>query len=1050
MRRRLLIFFGAAVAAGLPGLLFGQRNGSGIDFNRRIRPVLSDTCFACHGPDEQHRMAGLRLDEKESALRVIVPGRRDQSKLWARISHPDAKLRMPPPGFERSLSKEQVEAIGRWIDEGAEWQTHWAYAPPRKPALPAVAAKRWPRNGIDHFVLARLEKEGLKPSPQADKTTLIRRVSLDLTGLPPTPEEVSAFLADRSPDAYETVVDRLLSSPHYGERMALMWLDLARYADTHGYHIDSHRDMWPWRDWVTGAFNRNMPFDRFTIEQIAGDLQEKPTQSQILATGFQRNHMINYEGGAIADEYLVEYVVDRVETTATVWMGMTMGCARCHDHKYDPISQRDFYRFFAFFNNIDEKGLDGREGNAKPVLPLPDAGQKAKLEEVEAALKMLDAALPEKEIALAQAEWEKNAELTAGPAGALAHFALDGDLRDLSGHYRFPRLVAGNPAYSSGPAGQSIVFDGETHVEWGMFGESGAGRPFSAAFWLRPNNKLEMGLLDRYDPVEKRGVWLRLEEGGAIGNLKRGARLIARIAHRYPEDALEVITKLPVVQSEFTHIALVYDGAARAGGIAIYFNGRKVETETLRDKLSGAADAKVPWSTGNKRVDKPARAQFDDVRFYQRALTAPEVGRLAEEAIARGILETPADKRTKEQKERLRDYYLTYKAETAWGAAYGEWKRRRKEKEQLDKEVLTSMVMEELKKPRDTYILGRGDYRNRTEKVTPAVPASLPPLPAGAPSNRLGLAEWLVSREHPLTARVAVNRFWQMVFGAGLVETSEDFGSQGSPPSHPELLDWLATEFSSGWDVKAMMRLIVTSSVYRQSAKATPELTERDPHNRLLARMSRFRLPAELVRDNALAAAGLLNREIGGPSVYPYHPRGVWEEVAYGDVFSAQTYAQGTGKDLYRRSMYTFWKRTVPPAAMSVFDAPDREKCVSRRPRTNTPLQALALMNDPTFVEAARAVAAKAMKQPGGGAAAIARSAFRRVAAREPSAAETRLLVKLAETSKAQFKRDPEAARRLGNVGESKPAAGLDTVELAAWTTVASAILNLDEVITKE
>ncbi|MBL8214411.1 MAG: DUF1553 domain-containing protein [Bryobacterales bacterium] len=1028
---RLLVFLlaGGLTAPAAP-------NAAKVDFNRQIRPLLSDSCFACHGPDEKRRMAGLRLDEKDSALKAVTPGNRAASKLFQRISHAEASRRMPPKSFDRPLTAAQIELVGRWIDEGAEWQTHWSYAPPKRSVVPEVAAG-WARNEIDRFVQARLEKEGLKPSPEADRATLLRRLTLDLTGLPPTASEVQSFVGDKSPDAYEKAVDRLLRSPHYGEKMAMPWLDVARYADTHGYHIDSHRDMWPWRDWVIQSFNQNMRFDQFALWQLAGDLLPNPTREQRLATGFNRNHMINYEGGAIAEEYLTEYIVDRVETTSVAFMGMTMGCARCHDHKYDPISQRDFYRFFAFFNNVDEKGLDGREGNAKPMLPLPEPSQETRLTELRAAIAAREALLPEKEVEAAVAQWAATASPSVGPSGALAHYEMDGTFSDIAGGYRHARVVTGNPTFSGGIAGQSLNFDGETQVDW--FEGGSLQQPLTVSFWLRLGNKLEQAVLRRSDG--QRSFLVRTEEAVSIGDLKRGARLVVAV------NGKTLRTRRYVVQGEFTQIGILSDGPA----LQIYLNGKPTEVDELQTASQATAAGPVPWTTGAKSFGMPFRSQLDELRLYQRALTAAELSELASEAVVRAILHTPAGKRTKDQKDRLQDFYLTHAAPEGQRKAYAELLELRKSEQMLDKTVVTAMVMTELPKMRDTYILGRGDYRNKTEKVTPAVPASLPPLPPGLPANRLGLAKWLIDPSHPLTARVTVNRFWQNLFGAGLVETSEDFGSQGAPPTHPELLDWLAASFvESGWDVKALQKKIVMSATYRQSAKATPELTERDPQNRLLARMSRFRLPAEIVRDNALAVSGLLNREIGGRSVYPYQPPGLWEELAYGDVFSAQTYVPSTGKDLYRRSMYTFWKRTVPPAQMATFDAPDREKCIARRARTNTPLQALILMNDPTYLEAARKLAERVLSEGGKDAAARIRTAFQLAAARAPQPAETKLLTQLAQTQSAAYKKDPALAAKLLAIGESKPNPALAPAELAAWTTVTSAILNLDEVITKE
>ncbi|MBI4905029.1 MAG: DUF1553 domain-containing protein [Acidobacteria bacterium] len=1016
-----------------------------VDFSRQVRPILSDACFACHGPDEKNRMAGLRLDQKEGLLQVVKAGKHADSKLFQRISHDDSNRRMPPKNFSRTLSKEQVALVGKWIDEGAEWQTHWSYAAVSRPEPPQVKAANWVRNPIDRFVLARLQKEGLKPAPEAGKATLLRRVTLDLTGLPPTKAEVQAFLADKSPDAYERVVDRLLASPHYGERMAMQWLDLSRYADTHGYHIDSHRDMWPWRDWVIRAFNTNMRFDQFAVAQLAGDLLPNATSDQKLATGFNRNHMINFEGGAIPEEYLMEYIVDRVETTAVTFMGMTMGCARCHDHKYDPISQRDFYGFYAFFNSIDEKGLDGREGNAKPMLALPDDAEKARLKKLEAAIAERKALLPDKEIDAAVDAWSQRTNLSFGSPAA-AHYELDGSLSDSSGNYRHARAIRGNFTFSSSPANQGINFDGETQIEWAKSKTPENG--FTASFWLRWGNKLEQAFLHKFDPATQRGIIIRMEEGFSIGDLKRGTRIHLRVANHWPDNALEVRTQKAIVQGEWTHITVTYH--AKLNSANIYINGKSEPLEVIKDALKGSFETDVPWGTGDKKVDSPSRAQIDELRFFERSVRMEEAEEFAVEATLRSILLIPSSKRTRDQKERLRHHYLTNFAMRTQRDAYAGLDQIINAKANLEKQIVTSMVMEESEKPRDTFVLARGDYRNKTDKVTAAVPASLPPLPAGVPANRLGLARWLVDPSHPLTARVAVNRYWQLYFGAGLVDTSEDFGSQGAPPTHPELLDWLASQFvESGWDVKAMQRLIVTSATYRQTSQATPSLIERDPQNRLLARMSRFRLPAEMVRDNALAVSGMLNTRIGGKSVFPYQPPGLWEEMAYGDVYSAQTYQQSRGPDLYRRSMYTFWKRTVPPAQMSTFDAPDREKCVARRARTNTPLQALVLMNDPTYIEAARTLAAKAMAT-GKDANSRVRAAFELAAARPPNSSELKLLTSLAARQQRVYKSQPESAAKLLAVGESKPAAGVDIAELAAWTTVASAILNLDEVISKE
>jgi len=1029
-----------------------------VDFDREIRPILSDNCFACHGPDEKQRMAKLRLDTKDGVFsdrggyQILVPGKSSDSKLYQRISATDKAKRMPPPYADRTLNEKQIELIRRWIDEGAKWEMHWSYVPPQRPELPQVQYTRWPRNLIDNFILARLESEGLKPSPETDKTTLIRRVTFDLTGLPPTPAEVDAFLRDKSAGAYEKVVDRLLASPRYGERMAMHWLDLARYADTHGYHIDSHREMWHWRDWVIDAFNRNLPFDQFTIDQLAGDLLPHPTLAERVATGFNRNHMINFEGGAIPEEYQNEYVVDRVETTSVVWLGMTMGCSRCHDHKYDPIKQKDFYRFYAFFNTISEKGLDGRRGNAEPFVQVPSREQSDEIARVKQAICEHEEALPkERELDALQAAWEKTALAALPDAprdGLMAHYELDGNLVDSSGHYRHGRIIKGDLGFGAGALGRQAEFDGETHVDFGDTAGFERDAPVSVAFWMDPGERTEMPVVGKLDGG-RRGWELFNEESEVLPRLRRGSRLEFRLIHQWPGDAMRVRTR-ELIPNDLRAVAVTYDGSGKAAGVKIYIDGKAQEIEVMKDALGGLIANSASLSIGDEKLGPPYRGALDDFRVYSRVLAPAEIEELALHQPARATLAILPKKRSPSQKEDLRDYFLTYAASADIRKTYAELKHLRQEKEDLDWTVPNAMVMQEMDAPRETAILGRGDYRNRGEIVTPGVPAVLPAMAKDLPMNRLGLAKWLVDPAHPLTARVAVNRYWQLHFGTGIVKTAEDFGSQGEPPTHPQLLDWLATEFiRTGWDVKAMQRLMVTSAAYRQSSRVTPELRERDPENRLMARGPRFRLPAEMVRDNALAVSGLLAEKVGGPSVLPYQPKGLWEEIAYGDVYSAQTYQPGHGQDLYRRSMYTFWKRTSPPPALITFDAPDREKCTARRAVTNTPLQALVLLNDPTYIEAARALAAKMMREARDPDQRI-RYAFRLATAREPATKELQVLRDIERAEWTQYRHNPDGARKLLAVGESTFDTKLDAAELAAWTTVASTILNLDETITRE
>jgi hypothetical protein len=1029
-----------------------------ISFNREILPILANNCFACHGPDEKKRETKFHFDTQEGMFLkrgVIEPGNAAESLLVEKITEPNPKDRMPPPDSGHSLTPKQIDLLRRWIDEGAKWDTHWAYVAPKRPELPPVKDPSWVRNPIDQFILARLEREGLKPSPEADKETLLRRVTLDVTGLPPTLAEIDAFLADSSPDAYEKRVDELLRSPHYGERMAVPWLDAARYADTHGYHIDSLRGMWPWRDWVINAFNQNMPFDRFAIEQLAGDLLPNATREQKIASGFNRNHMINFEGGAIADEYQVEYVVDRVEATSSAFMGLTMGCARCHSHKFDPISHKEFYQFFAFFNSVPELGLDGRRGNAVPLLPLPSPEQQVRLDELNAAIKARETALDDAVVAPLQREWEKATRekpLQPDAAGLLAHYELDGSFSDISGRYQHGRTIVGEPTFDGGRVGRAASFDGDTEVSFGNVGGFERDEAFSLAVWVRGRGNLPMAGFQRLDSADhRRGYEWKFDDITLVDIQKWAARLSIRIASDSADSAIEVRTRERLNLGDWYHVAFCYDGSGKAAGVTLYLNGERLGLEVVRDALRGPIKNDGTLRLGSKTLGAPFVGQIDDLRLYNRALTPQQVEDLAVHYPMRVILSGVIGKPSKDDAGRLREYFLTYQAPDALRAAHTELEMLQARKEDLVKVIPTAMIMAEMKKPRDTFILARGDYRNQTDKVQPGVPAILPPLPDGAPLNRLTLAQWLVDPGHPLTSRVAVNRYWQSYFGYGIVKTQEDFGVQGEPPTHPELLDWLATEFVRiGWDVRAMQRLIVTSATYRQSSKTTAALLEKDPENRLLAHGPRLRMPAEMIRDTALAASGLLHDTIGGPSVMPYQPRGIWEELAFGDGFSAQSYEQSHGPDLYRRGMYTLWKRTAPPASLATFDAPDREKCTARRAQTNTPLQALVLLNDPTYVEASRALAERALLEGGKDSKSRLTYAFRLATTRRPSGKELKVLRTLLDGRFKVFRQDRQAALRLLSVGESRRNNKLDVAELAAYTTVASVIFNLDETITKQ
>jgi hypothetical protein len=992
-----------------------------IEFNRDIRPIFADHRFACHGPDAAKRKARLRLDTEAGAhadlggRRAIVLGDPRKSELVRRITADDPAERMPPARTGRPLSPAQIERLRGWIAQGAAWQPHWSLIPPRRAAPPAVQRTRWPRSPIDRFILARLEQEGLAPSPEADRETLIRRVTLDLTGLPPTPDEVDAFLADESPGAYEKVVERLLASPRFGERMAVRWLDAARYADTNGYQSDGERSMWRWRDWVIDAYNRGLPFDRFTIEQLAGDLLPSPTLDQRIATGFNRNHRGNAEGGIIPEEYAVEYVADRVETTATVWLGLTVGCARCHAHKFDPITQQEFYRLFAYFNNVPENGRAVKYGNSPPLLKAPTPAQQAELAAVERRLAEAERRFQAnaRELADAQARWE--------------------DRLRTGGSYDWT-ITESLQAHISG-AGR---FDGKRFVDAGNVGAFGFDDKFSLAARVFPERGPGGTILSRMtDAAQADGYAVVLDGGHVQVNLVK----------RWLDDALRVQSEHVLDPERWYHIAVTYDGSRGAGSVKLYIDGRPEPLRILLDELNQSFRTAEPFRIGaGNGPEGRFHGRIDDVRTYTDVLTPERIAAVATPDTITAIAAIPRERRSAGQAAKIRACFLTEHAPKEQRRAWGEMVALRRRRDRLVESFPTVMVMQEMARARPAFVLLRGQYDRPGERVEPRVPACLPPLPQGAPATRLGLARWLVSPDNPLTARVAVNRFWQMLFGTGLVKTAEDFGVQGELPSHPELLDWLATEFvQSGWDTKAILRQIVTSATYRQSARATPALRQRDPDNRLLARGPRLRLSAEMVRDQALAASGLLVERLGGPSVKPYQPEGLWRDLA-----EIKDYPQDHGPDLYRRSLYTFWKRTVAPPSMLTFDAAGRETCTVREPRTNTPLQALTLLNDVTYVEAARVLAQRVVAEgpptPEGRIA----LAFRRATGRRPTAAELRLLLDGYQAHLAHYRDRPEAARALARAGEARPATALDPVELAALTVVASTILNLDETITKE
>lgn len=1031
-----------------------------VEFNRDIRPILSDACFQCHGLDEAERQANLRFDTQEGAFadlggyRAIVPGKPGNSELVRRIKA-DVDERMPPVDFARQLTPQQIALLELWVKQGAEWQDHWSLVTPKELTLPKLKKTTWVRNPIDAFVFAKLEREGLLPSSEADKTTLIRRATLDLTGLPPTPQEVDDFLLDNSPSAYDKVIDRLLDSPAYGERMAVRWLDAARYADTSGYQTDGVRFMWRWRDWVIDAFNNNIPFDQFTIEQIAGDMLPNATLEQKIATGFNRNHRGNAEGGIISAEYQVEYVVDRVDTTATVWLGLTMGCARCHDHKYDPITQKEFYQVYAFFNNIPERGKAFKFGNAEPWIPAPLPAQQEELDALEQELQTAEREFSalESEITTAQRSWE---QAVAGGGNfdedhawyidkyLAAHFPLDGGATN-AGNEKVaseegkeppaPRFIRGTAAYSDGAIGEAAIFDGERYLEIGVLADLNYIEKFTFSAWVYLEGDGGGIFSKMTDAAESPGYNFHIKDG----------KLQANFASRWLDDAVRVETLEPISRNEWHHVAAVYDGSRRAHGIHLYVDGFRQETKANVDDLNQGFNVNQPLRIGSRGTRLSFEGRIDDVRIYRDALKLDGLALLSTRRALREIASAAPSERSAAEESKLRTYFLETVAPEALRNARERMLELRVDREKLIESFPTTMVMEEMETPRDTHVLIRGAYNKPGEKVAPGIPASLPPLPKGAPNNRLGFAQWLVDAANPLTSRVTVNRFWQMYFGAGIVRSTEDFGSQGERPSHPQLLDWLATEFiRSGWDVKQLQKTILTSATYRQSSAVTPELLQQDPDNRLLARGARLRLPAEMIRDQALAIGGLLVKTIGGPSVKPYQPSGLWQEV------SGHKYQPDKGDSLYRRTMYTFFKRSVAPPAMMAFDAAGREACVVRETRTNTPLQALNLLNDATYIEAARKMAERVIVEGGKTPRERLNYAFRLAVGRRAQPAELRILTAGLESHRERYQSDAEAAKQLLSVGEAPLRENLEASEVAAYTAIANLILNLDEVITKE
>lgn len=1036
---RLLLLLVPHVIAGTLGIPVSAAER--LDFQRDVRPVVAQYCFRCHGPDAEHRAGDLRLDDRMSATApraagpAIVPGQPDDSVLIRRIMATDDAQRMPPPDSRLVLGPQERATLRRWIAEGAEYQPQWSLVPPRAVVSPAVRRTAWPRGPLDGFVLARLEQLGETPSPEASRETLLRRAALDLIGLPPTLDQLDDWLADPSVDAYERAVDRLLASPSFGERQAVEWLDAARYADTNGYFGDHPRTAWLWRDWVIAAGNHNLPFDEFTIRQLAGDLLPQPSVADRIATGFHRNQMANNETGIIDEEYRVEYVADRVETTATTWLGLTLGCARCHDHKFDPFSQREYYQLFAIFNQSPETGLI-TSPNPPPTLSVPSDEQQQRIAQLEAARGEAARAYQPLSAALAGqiAAWEANAaaELPSSPAERLTlHASLDGPTAAP------PATALGTSLkFSPGIIGQAVRFDATQHLEFPPPLDLDA--PWTIAVWAQPTGSLGCLYAQCEPDGERRGIEVLWQKG----------RILVHLVHRWGASVLSVATRDPVPASVWHQVVVRYDGSRRAAGLTVWLDGHRAALQVSRETLDGSLANDQPFRVARRDAGLGFYGQLDELRVLQTAVPDEAFDGWYWSERLRGILATATAQRTAADQEVLLDYFIERRADDTTRAARRRLLAAQQAEAAARREVPTALVLEDQPQPRRTAILRRGQYDQPGDTVAADVPAVLPPWPANAPRNRLGLARWLVAPEHPLTSRVLVNRLWQQCFGEGLVRTANDFGAQGELPTHPELLDWLAVDVvRGGWDVKATLRQIVTSATYRQTSAARPESLARDPDNRWLSRGPRFRLSAEMIRDQALAASGLLVSRLGGPSVKPFQPPGLWEAVSYnGD----ETYVPDQGAGQWRRSLYTFVKRQAPPPASLVWDAPTREKCVVRRARTNTPLQALVLLNDPTYLAAARHLARQILSEAGDDRQRLV-TAFRRATSRRPDDREITVLVSLLDRQRQRWAERPAAAASLvdGEGEQSSASVPPSAVELAAWTVTLQVLWNLDETITR-
>jgi hypothetical protein len=1093
----------AAVAGCQSRHIASSSSREHLDFNQDVQPILASNCFSCHGPDPEMRKANLRLDLEESAFKkrpgkpdAIVPGKPDSSELIRRIESKDPHYLMPqsPLGEAKPMKPEEVAILKQWVAEGAHYRPHWAFEKPARAAVPQVQTAGWAKTPIDAFILRRLVKEGLRPSPEADKRTLIRRVTLDLTGLLPTPAEVDQFVQDSSPQAYEHLVDRLLASPAFGEQRARYWLDYARYADTYGLHYDNSRYIWAYRDYLIKAFNTNKPFDQFAKEQIAGDLLPPRNLDQIVASGYVRSGVSSNEGGTIPEELRVNIARERTEAYGAAFLGLTVGCAVCHDHKYDPTTQKDFYQLSAFFNNINEQPFNGDKPNWAPVVHIPKPqnlaayntllGKRAEVQRQLDVLRLQDRVLVQR--------WLESKQNPAQPVATdklLLRLRLDEG--------------GGEVLKNSAPNASSKVFslgkfkpqwgettwlwpdfrmDTSTRVEMGQIGDFEGDQPFSSGGWFMlrsaPNftsSKVSGALISKMDSTQHDRGWVLAAENGMISVMladqapkeqpapdkpKKGQKKVAAPKTpkvKIPKDTtpmvaikVETVTALPT-NGQWDHLFFTYDGSGRAAGVRLYVNGAPVTTKIISDTLARKSmRTSAPLQLGRKSPDEqPARdTRYQDLRLYARALTEEEAKRLPFEDYVAEITSRPASQWNRDQWHAVTEFYFADVDEPA-KTMQGQIQKMDTELDKLSEGGDVSLVAQE--RPAVAYadILTRGIYTARKERVEANTPHFLPALPAGEPHNRLALAKWTVSPENPLTARVTVNRMWNELFGAGLVETTEDFGIMGQRPSHPELLDWLAVEFrESGWDMKHMYKLMVMSASYRQSAKSSPDQLARDPKNLLLAHGPRFRMDAEMLRDIALQSSGLLVNKVGGPSVKPYQPGNVWESVGY-PTSDTTKYKQDHGDALYRRSLYTYWKRMAMQPNMDAFDAPTRDTACTRRQRTDTPLQALVTMNDPQWVEASRALAERLIRQGGKQPEQRIQYLSELVLSHDPSPQMASVLQRSLNQMEKHYAADPTAAHDLVAVGEKPRDAAIPPPELAAWTMVVSEVLNLDEALNK-